>query len=147
MIRLRQPADAALLADLKDAGLLTPDILEGMEAAAGRPEEATLNEYLLAGAERVSEEAWLAWLIRRHGCHRYGRVSWRAEAQAWARSGLPPEGNLPCRACADGRHALLAVMRPDRIAASERRYPGLIWLRAAATLPEMRDLHSAWMRR
>ncbi|HVW22031.1 MAG TPA: hypothetical protein VHC86_12525 [Opitutaceae bacterium] len=146
MIRVRGAADATLLADLREAGLLTPDILEGMAAAAGHPEEATLNEYLLAGAELVPEAAWLSWLIRRHGCHRYGRVGWREEAEAWARSGLPPEGNLPCRRCADGRHALLAVLRPDRIAASERRYPGPVWLRAAATLPEMRELHAVWAR-
>jgi hypothetical protein len=147
MIRPRDSADAALLADLKDAGLLTPDILEGMEIAADRPEDGTLNEYLLAGAKLVSEEAWLLWLIRRHGCHRYGRIGWRDEALTWARSGLPPEGNLPFRPCADGQHALLAVMRPDRIVASERRYPGTTWLRAAATLTEMRDLHAAWTRR
>jgi len=144
MIPFLDPAaDEPLAAELKDAGLLAPDILGRIEAALGRPETATLNEMLLAGAEWIPEKAWLSWLIRAHGCHRHGPVAWTEEMAEWARRGVPPEGNLPYRLGSDNL-ALVALMRPDLKAGTERRFAGPTIAWSAATLAEMRELHRAW---
>jgi hypothetical protein len=134
--------DGELMAELRDVGLLDPSLIEQIDRAMGRPEAGTLNEFLLAGADVISENAWLFWLIRQHGCQRFGRVSWRPEAEAWAQAGPPPDGNLPYRACSDGGR-LLAVLRPDLLSATVERWPSPLH-RAAATLGEMRALHRAW---
>lgn len=143
MMRFSHPEiDGALAAELRDAGLLAPDIDERIERALGRPEVGTLDDYLLAGADCVPEGPWLAWLIRRHGCHRFGRVGWSEQAGALAADGPPPGGNLPYRRCPGGA-LLVAVLRPDRRQETVRAHPAgpLLW--AAATLRELRALHQA----
>jgi hypothetical protein len=143
MMHFAEPAaDGELMAELRDAGLVAPDAIERIDALMGRPETGTLNEFLLAGAAVIPERPWLTWLIRRHGCHRFGRVAWPGEAGAWARAELPADGNLPYRECED-HSLLLAVLRPDLLAATGRRWPGRLH-RAAATLAEIRALHAAW---
>jgi len=154
MMHFRDPAaDGELLAELKDESVLAPDAIARIDALLGSPESGALNDFLLAGAAIIPEPAWLTWLIRRHDCHRFGRVAWHDEAAGWARGGVPPDGNLPYRRAADGA-ILVAVLRPDRRAATAARLrpatadppaPRLHW--AAATLREMRELRSAWERR
>jgi hypothetical protein len=112
----------------------------------GRPESGTLNEFLLAGADFISENNWISWLIRRYGCHRFTRAVWRNECAAWARDSLPPDGNLPYRRCDDGA-VLVAVLRPDRREVTAKRFgeqTTIHW--SASTLRELRDLHAAWRR-
>jgi hypothetical protein len=137
--------DGEWLAELKEAGLLTPDVMESIDAAMGRPESGTLNDFLLAGADVISENNWLSWLIRRYGCHRFTRAVWREPDAAWAQGPIPPDGNLPYRRCADGA-VLVAVLRPDRREATIKRFgeQSVHW--SASTLREMRDLHAAWRR-
>jgi hypothetical protein len=130
------------MAELKDAGLLAPDVIDRIDAILGRPETGTLNEFLLAGAGVIPERPWLTWLIRRHGCHRFGRVAWQGEGAPWAQSEPTEPGNLPYREC-DDRSLLVAVLRPDLLGETERRWPGPQH-RAAATLAEIRALHAAW---
>jgi len=131
--------DGAFLAELREFGLLTPDVMERIDAALNRPETGTLNEFLLAGAEFVSEPDWLTWLIRQHGCHRFGRAGWRGPVAA----GPGAEGNQPFRRVWDGS-VLVAVLRPDRWAETEGRMAGFRLHRAAATLRELRALHVSW---
>jgi hypothetical protein len=138
-------ADGAWMAELKDAGLLAPDKIELIHGLMGRPETGTLNEFLLAGADIVSEPAWLCWLIRLHGCHRYGKAVWRSEAVKWAQHGIPPDGNLPYRECGD-QTLMVAVLRPDLLQSGAEGLRKTRCLRAAATLREARELHSAWRR-
>jgi hypothetical protein len=136
-------ADGEWMAELKDAGLLAPDQIDRIDALMGRPETGTLNEFLLAGAELVAEKAWLSWLIRRHGCHRYGQAVVRDPVSAWpAHDPVPADGNLPFRQCED-RTLLVAVLRPDFLPATGARLPAQSWHPAAATLREVRDLHCA----
>ena len=111
---LDHAVDGELMAELRDVGLLAPDSLERIDALMGHPETGTLNAFLLAGAEVIPEKPWLTWLIRQHGCHRFGRVAWQGASAAWARGDLPEEGNLPYRACED-RSLIVAVLRPDRL--------------------------------
>ena len=90
MMHFIEPAaDGELMAELRDAGLLAPDAIERIDALMGRPESGTLNDFLLAGAELIPEMPWLTWLIRRHGCHRFGQVVWHGEAAPWAQGDLP----------------------------------------------------------
>jgi hypothetical protein len=143
MMHFAEPAvDGELMAELRDAGLLAPDVIDCIDAILGRPETGTLNEFLLAGAELVPEKPWLTWLIRRHGCHRFGRVAWPEQGAAWTRLELPEAGNLPYRECDDGS-LLVAVLRPDLLEATRLSWPAPQH-RAAATLAEMRALHAAW---
>jgi hypothetical protein len=143
MMHFAEPAaDGELMAELRDAGILAPDVIDRIDALLGRPETGTLNEFLLAGAEIIPEKPWLTWLIRRHGCHRFGRVGWRGEKAAWAQRDRPKEGNLPYRECED-HSLLLAVLRPDLLEITSRQWPAPLH-RAAATLTELRDLQAAW---
>ena len=140
MIPLADPgADGPLLAELKEAGILSPDVVPRIDAVLGPRECASLNQYLLAGAEFIAEAGWLAWLIRRHGCHRFGRVVWHPDAAPWVQGELPAHGNLPYRSAGDGG-ALVAVLRPDRMDSGNPATAH--W--AAATLGEVAALHSAW---
>ncbi len=139
---VNRAVDGELMAELRDAGLLDPALIERIDAAMGRPETGTLNAFLLGGADFIAENAWLFWLIREHGCHRFGRVGWRPEAGGWSRAGPPPDGNLPYRSCADAG-CLVAVLRPDLWVETSRRWPGPLH-RAAATLKELRTLQAAW---
>ncbi len=139
---LEHAVDGELMAELRDVGLLAPDSLERIDALMGHPETGTLNAFLLAGAGVIPERPWLMWLIRHHGCHRFGRVAWHGAFAAWAQGDLPGEGNLPYREC-DDHSLLVAVLRPDLLSATTRRWPAPFHL-AAATLSEMRDLHAAW---
>ncbi len=136
-------ADGELMAELRDTGVLAPDAIDRIFSSMGRPEKCSLSEFLLAGSDVVPEKAWLEWLIRRHGCHRFGRVGWHPEAAAWAWSGPPPEGNYPYRECADKR-LLVAVLRPDLLEATVQRWHAPLH-RAAATLAELRALNAAWL--
>jgi hypothetical protein len=143
MMHFLEPAvDGELMAELRDVGLLAPDTMERIDALMGHPETGTLNAFLLAGADVIPEKPWLTWLIRHHGCDRFGRVTWHGGSAAWAQGELPDEGNLPFRECED-RSLLLAVLRPDLLAATARRWPWPLH-RAAATLAEIRALHAAW---
>jgi hypothetical protein len=134
--------DGELMAELRDVGLLAPDTMERINALMGHPETGTLSAFLLAGADLIPEKPWLTWLIRHHGCHRFGRVLWPGGSPIWAQGDLPEEGNLPYRECEDHR-LLVAVLRPDFLAATARRWPETIH-RAAATLAEIRALQVAW---
>ena len=96
-------ADGELLAELKEFGILNPDTIGRIDLSLGRPESGTLNDLLMAGDRFIPEKDWLSWLIRRHGCHRFGRVAWRPEASAWARPEMAAEHNLTYRQTADGR--------------------------------------------
>jgi len=146
MMHFLQPSlDNPLVAELKETGVLTPDVIERIDLAAGRPETGTLNEFLLAGAEFIPQRDWLSWLIRRHGCHRFGTVAWRAEAGGWARAEPGPEGNLPYGRGLDG-NPIVAVLRPDRWRETAARFGQFSPHRAAATLGEIRELTSAWKR-
>ncbi len=140
------PADEAWAAELREAGLLDPDIADRIDRALGRPESVALNAFLLAGADWIPERPWLGWMIRRHGCHRYGPVSWAGGTAGGEDDGMPSDGNLPCGACGDGAR-IIAVLRPDLREETRRRFPGrpLHW--AAATLSEIRSLHEAWRAR
>src|ERR1019366_4079099 len=121
MMHFTNPAgDGPFFAELRESGILAPDVIDRINESMGRPESGTLNDFLLAGADLIPEKPWLSWLIRRHGCHRFGRVVWHEEALGWAHEGLPPEGNLPFRQNAPGR-LLVAVLRPDCREATSRR--------------------------
>jgi len=136
-------ADGELLAELKEFGILNPDTIGRIDLSLGRPESCTLNDLLMAGERVIPEKDWLSWLIRRHGCHRFGRVAWRPEASAWARPEMAAEHNLTYRQTADGR-PIVAVLRPDATAATAERLAGPRPLWAAATLTEIRALRAAW---
>ncbi len=144
MMHFTNPAaDGPCLAELREVGLLTPDIIEKIDSGMGRPETGVLNEFLLAGADFVSESAWLTWLIRRHGCHRFGRVQWNTETATWIKGADSTDGNLPYRRCADGA-LLVAVLRPDAMPATSQRWPHVHLHSAAATLRELRELRQLW---
>ncbi len=66
--------DGELIAELRDEGVLARDVIALIDESMGRPESGTLNDFLLAGADFIPEKAWLSWLIRRYGCHRFGHV-------------------------------------------------------------------------
>lgn len=143
MMHFTEPAaDGELMAELRDSGILAPDAIDRIDALMGRPEIGTLNEFLLAGAEIIPEKPWLTWLIRRHGCHRFGPVAWCGESAGWAQRDRPAEGNLPYRECED-HSLLLAVLRPDRLAITSAQWSRPLH-RAAATLAELRALQAAW---
>jgi hypothetical protein len=132
-------ADGQLLSELKDASVLTPDVIDRVYSAMGRPESGTLDEFLQAGADFIPHNGWLTWLIRRHGCHRFGKVAWHETAVAWPEDECFCDGNIPYRTCANDR-VLVAVSRPDRLDATRRRLRPLRPLWAAATLGEIREL-------
>jgi hypothetical protein len=131
--------DGELLAELKDAGVLTPAVIDRIHQAMGRPESGGLNDFLLAGAELVPDGPWLSWLIRRHGCHRFGRVFRHEEAPPWIGESPPQDGNLPYRQASAGT-LLVAVLRPDLRAGTSRRLAPARLHWAAGTLPELRKL-------
>jgi len=137
---LQPSEDTPMLAELKEAGILTPDVIERIDRELNRPESGSLDQFLLAGAGHVAEREWLSWLIRRHGCHRFGRVAWSDEAAEWPTA--ESDSNQPYRRGCDG-HALVAVLRPDRWATTEARFSGQPLHRAAATLGEVRELRAA----
>ncbi len=137
--------DGLLLAELKDSGVLTPDAIDRIHGEMGRPETGTLSEFLLSGAGCIPEKPWLYWLIRRHGCHRFGRVALRGDAAGIRAEDGAGDGNLPFRVCADGG-LLVAVLRPDLRAATARRLAPLRLDWAAATLAELKALGEAWRR-
>jgi hypothetical protein len=134
--------DGVLLGDLKDAGVLDPGTIERIHEAMGRPESGSLTEFFLAGAEFIPEKPWLYWLIRRHSCHRFGRVTWLAEDEAWAGDPVPKDANLPYRQTPEGA-LLIAVLRPDFLAATAKRLAPRTLLWAAGTPVELRDLRDA----
>jgi len=135
--------DEIFVSELREAGILTPDVMERIDSSLNRPEHCLLDEFLLAGAGFIKTNDWLSWLIRQHGCHRFGRVAWSGDACAWISEGLPADGNLPYRRCADGR-VMVAVLRPDRLPATYERLRDSRPLWAAATLNEILDLKNAW---
>jgi hypothetical protein len=146
MMHFHEPArDGTLLTELKEFGILTPQVMEKIDRELERPETGTLNEFLLAGADFISEPDWLTWLIRQHECHRFGRALSQDETLAFAPGGPGPEGNPPFRRDAEG-HPLVAVLRPDRWEETVARLGGTAPLRAAATLAEVRELQEAWRR-
>ena len=138
----RTSADESLFADLRDAGVVTPDAINRIDEAMGRPEGATLDEFLLAGADHIPEADWLYWLIRRHGCHRFGRVRWDPASLRVIPDPAPADPNLPYRMCREGS-LLVAVLRPDLRDATRERLPDRRLLWAAATLREIRTLRAA----
>lgn len=135
-------ADETLVSDLREAGVLTPDVMERIDSFLGRPEHCRLDEFLLSGADFIKSNEWISWLIRRHRCHRFGRVTWPDDASGWIDGAMPADGNLPYRRCADGR-VLVAVLRPDKLPATFERLKESRPLWAAATLRELRDLKTA----
>jgi hypothetical protein len=137
--------DGGLLAELKDAEVLDPGSMEQIHELMGHPESGSLTEFLLAGANVIPVNPWLYWLIRRHGCHRFGRVSLHAEEAGDGRAQAPMDANLPYRRTPGGA-LLVAVLRPDLMAATAKRLAPNRALWAAGTLPEIRDLREAWLR-
>jgi hypothetical protein len=133
--------DDSLLAELKDAEVLDPGSIERIHEAMGRPESGSLTEFLLAGADIIPGNPWLTWLIRRHGCHRFGRVSWRQGEAGWGIAPAAMGPNLPYRRTTEGVF-LVAVLRPDLLAATAKRLSPHRLLRAAGTLSELRDLRN-----
>lgn len=140
---LASSRDGGFIAELRDAGILTPDAIERIDAAMGRPETGTLTDFLLAGADIVPERTWLTWLIRRHGCHRFGRVEWNREIAPRIPNRMSIGENLPYRACADGS-LLVAVLRPDRLTEDIEQFAPQRCIKAAVTLREARELRSVW---
>lgn len=137
------PRDNECLAELRDMGVLTPSTLEQINARLGRPERCDLIEFLLGGADLISEGLWLTWLIRRHECHRFGRVKWKETMIALEKGGPLGDGNLPYQRCADGS-LLVAVMRPDLLSSAISFWKTPALHLAATTLPEMHELRRAW---
>lgn len=148
MILFEDPRDRELLAELKEAGLVSPITLEAICSQLPPREEPGLSEFLLAGAEQIKEADWLTWMIRRHGCYRFGPVRlspdfgslrWQALAGGGEPGPVALHPNLPYALLpvpAAGRPScLVAVLRPD--------YP-VPGLPAAATLRELRDVRQAW---
>jgi hypothetical protein len=135
-------ADEILASELREAGILTPDVVERIDATLGRPEHCLLDDFLLSGAGFIRTNEWLSWLIRRHGCHRFGRVVRPVDGSAWTGIGMPADGNIPYRLCADGR-LLVAVLRPDKLQATFERLKDSRPLWAAATLREIGDLRTS----
>jgi hypothetical protein len=134
--------DGELLAELKDAGVLAPPVIDRTHREMGRPESGTLNDFLLAGADIIPEQPWLGWLIRRHGCHRFGRVARHGHVPSWDRESFPSDGNLPYRQ-SSAAALLVAVLRPDLLAATSRRLAPARLHWAAGSLRELRELRVA----
>lgn len=132
MITFSDPAERELVAELKEAGLLTPIIMEQISRSLARSDRAGLDDFLLAGAPFIPERDWLSWLIRRHRCYRFGPVRLAADAETWKATVVGP--NLPYLQRPSGDH-LVGILRPD--------LPAGGW-RAAATLSELGELRKAW---
>lgn len=134
------PAERALLAELKEAAIITPAVTEAIQVALGRAEHYSFEEFLLAGAEAIDERHWLSWLIRQQNCLRFGPVVLDgAEAEGWpppAARDEPLPANLPYARLKSGAF-LYGVLRPD---------VAVEGYRAAATLTELRELRRAWER-
>lgn len=141
MAAFADPAERVLLADLKEAGVLTPAVMDAIHSALGRAERYSLDEFLLAGADAIDERHWLSWLIRHHECYRFGPVRLdEAAAGNWpppATRDMPLPSNLPYCRIESGMY-LIAVLRPDQETHG---------FRAAATLAELKELRTAWRRR
>jgi len=147
MIVFEDVRDRELLAELKEVGLVTPITLEAICEQLGSRDEVGLSEFLLAGADLIDVPEWLTWMIRHHGCYRFGPVRLAASLgpEGWQDEGPGefhrilhspnlPYARLPVPAV--GRAAsLIGVLRPD--------YP-IAGLPAAATLPELRELRNRW---
>lgn len=137
MTPLNDPSEIALMAEIREAGLITPATIERIDVALGRPERLRLAQVLLAGRDWIDENEWIVWLVRRWSCTRFGPVRFADRLGVAVTADLSAEANLPYRRTADGR-LMLAVLRPDLAGAGA--------LRAAATLREMQDLRQAWRR-
>ena len=124
---------------------MNPRAIEKIGELLGRPETCTLNDFLLAGCGIIPERDWLSWLIRRHGCHRFGRVAWDSGITLPTGPDAETEPNLPYRMAAGGR-ALVAMLRPDLADATRKRLGPVRPLWAAATLSELGALRAAWSR-
>lgn len=147
MIPFQDPgADGELFAELREVGLVNPKAIGKIEDLLGRPETCTLNDFLLSGCGVIPERDWLSWLIRRHGCHRFGRVAWDPGMAVPAGLDADTEPNLPYRLAAGGC-ALVAVLRPDVADATRECLGPVRPLWAAATLSELGALRAAWSRR
>ncbi|MDP3072661.1 MAG: hypothetical protein Q8N18_20370 [Opitutaceae bacterium] len=144
MMRFQNSArDGEFMAGLRDAGILTPDLIDRIDAAMGRPDSGALTDFLLAGAEIIPELAWLTWLIRRHGCHRVGPVALQPDTLAAIANRDALGDNLPYRFTADDS-LLIAVVRPDRWAEEAQLLTPRRCIKVAATLREARALRTAW---
>jgi hypothetical protein len=144
MSHFSDAADRELFAELREVGLLSPDVVQAIQAARAPREGETLTEFLLAGAGAISAPDWLSWLIRRHGCHRFGPVRLALDGfEALPVERICAEPNPPYRRAPGGR-LLCAVVRPDkRQSTAETLKPfRLEW--AAATLGEVVGLKKAW---
>ncbi len=144
MMRFQNAArDGEFMAALRDAGILTPDLIEKIDAAMGRPDSGALTDFLLAGAEVIPELAWLTWLIRQHGCHRVGPVALQPDTLDAVTNREALGENLPYRFTADDSF-LIAVVRPDRWASDTANLAPRRCIKVAATLREARALRTAW---
>jgi len=149
MINFAAAIDRELLAELKEASLVTPIVLEAIHGRLDDEEHTDLNEFLLAGADLIDEREWLIWMIRRHGCYRFGPVRLAVDAggERWVQAGLADAerireaANLPYAVLpvpkAGQPACMVAVLRPDLPVSG---------LRAAATLRELRQLRADWAR-
>ncbi len=135
--------DGEFMAGLRDAGILTPDLIEKIDTVMGPPDSGALTNFLLAGAEIIPELAWLTWLIRRHGCHRVGAVALHSDTLSAITNRDSLGDNLPYRLTADDSF-LIAVVRPDRWAADTSIFAPRRCIKVAATLREARALRTAW---
>jgi hypothetical protein len=139
MITFTAAADRELLSELKEAGLVTPIVLEAIHSTLAEAENPALNDFLLAGAEWIDEREWLTWLIRHHACYRFGPVRLTKGFRV-SEAGLDRAGpNLPYAALPVPQEGepgwLVGVLRPDL---------PVLGLRAAATLLELRELKAGW---
>jgi hypothetical protein len=141
---LQGSEDDLLVVELREAGLLTPEIIKKIDSTLTKPSPINLSEFLLAGADYINTGHWLSWLIRKKGCYRFGTVKWNDQAKLWSYQGLPSDANFPYLLSGEER-GLVAVLRPDRLHVTAQRLRALRPLWAAATLSEIKALRNSWV--
>jgi hypothetical protein len=145
MISFKQGSeDFLLMSELREANILTPDIIRKIESSTPNAVYLNLSEFLISGAEHINESKWLTWLIRFKGCYRFGNVLWTDQAKLWSYQGLPSDSNFPYLLTHEQR-GIVAVLRPDRLAYTADRLKALRPFWAAATLLEIRLLRKSWV--
>jgi|GEM_PF-456988 hypothetical protein len=145
MISFKQGSeDYLLMSELREANILTPDIIRKIESSTPNALYLGLSELLISGAEHISESKWLTWLIRYKGCSRFGNVTWTDQARIWSYQGIPSDANFPYLLTHEQR-GIVAVLRPDRLNSTAERLKALRPFWAAATLLEIKFLRKSWV--
>lgn len=141
---LQGSEDDLFLLELRDVGIITPDITKKIEASLVRNSQINLSEFLIAGADYINQGQWLSYLIRFKGCYRFGAVNWNEQAKLWSYQGLPSDANFPYLLTGEQR-GMVAILRPDRLKETASRLKALRPLWAAPTLNEIKALRKAWV--